>query len=118
MSDKLEKYLSKIRTRVERATKGPWKYDCGNLEIERRENRSYVCDFSEWAGYGENHQFKSEVDYHRNGDFIAHARTDVEVLLKMFEAMMFWIEDEAHYVGSGNFLKKLESLVPGGTDGQ
>ena len=114
---KLNEYLNQIQARCDAATKGPWKYDCGNLEVERRTNRSHVCniDFSSDKG------FEAEVYPHYNGDFIAHARQDVEVLLEMVKLLKEGMEQVVNNSNSGwhtekQYLDKLQKLLTKGDE--
>ena len=87
--------IDSIRARVEVATDGPWKYD-------PRPPYAYVWGpdgdavARVWGGYfkSTDETFNDDDD---NAEFIAHARTDIPLLLKVAEAVHNWKEEKAQF---------------------
>lgn len=104
-----EDWTKEIRERLEQATPGPWKYDWGNWEVEREENRSWVCDLHDPLEEG----FKSEVQPSCNGEFIANAPTDIANLLKEREVLREAIKNmlDACHKGYGRTLTEMEKAL-------
>jgi hypothetical protein len=75
--------LDEIRARLKAATPAPWKLDDGNWQVEREENRSFVCDLRDTPG--EDPRFACEVHAYDNGELIAHAPEDIAWLLAKCE---------------------------------
>ena len=93
----LDKKLKEIRERCEAAAKGPWDVDANWGVI--RKDREYAVETDHgscksWALYiaraEHAHSFKAGSDADKNMQFIAHARTDVPMLLEMLEATIDW----------------------------
>lgn len=60
-------------------TKGPWKFDIGNMEVEQVDSRQGVCNIATEKGFGENEQ----IPYHEsvaNGDLISAAPDMLQTL--------------------------------------
>ena len=101
---KLNEYLKKVGERVDAATEGPWITSYGN-------GGSIFGDLNNPTHNGDNpyigkvHEHPSYA-YKPNGDFIAHARQDVEVLLEMVKVLSFYEEDIAR--------EMVEELIPKG----
>lgn len=83
--------LREIEERCEKATEGPWFYDWGNWEIESRSDSSFrtsVCSMTPEDRLSCDGQEQNPVDSSDDGEFIAHARTDIPKLLKVIEKLM------------------------------
>ena len=90
----LETRLTEIKKRIEAATEGPW-YECKEYDwVEDKQSNlmfEYVCKDS-----------KKE-----NMAFIAHARTDVPMLLEMVEVLRSYAMENKYPVVT----KTLEQIV-------
>jgi len=115
---KVDKYLKEVKERCDRATEGPWEWSGYDLDGPNYKSViEFSCDTSfGLSGASENCQISKE-----NEQFIAHSRTDVEVLLKMLEKVItgyaiaitdltYKAPDNA--VQHEGILQKLESLIP------
>lgn len=107
----LTEYLAQVKERCEAATEGPWKWEdwsedngpkettLAALPHTRKEGVSYLfpdlgnCLLS----------CEEEPDNKNDKHFIAHARTDVPMLLEMVEGMHFILRDYGckHCVNAG-----------------
>ena len=107
----LKQYLIQVKERSKAATPEPWKVVDGNVLQQKTNSETAECY------------------YESDADFIAHARTDVEVLLEMVETSLicnrqlmaiFNVHKNEISLDHGNsnietveyWQKKLESLVP------
>lgn len=80
--------IEHIKTLCDNATPGPWKYDCGNLQIEVDNDdldRLPIVDIcrSERIKWAEHRSLKDKNDYDSDGEFIAYARELMPKLLKV-----------------------------------
>lgn len=105
---RLEKYLNEVEARCAAATKGPWSYEHNRVSksVEINEiffDHDLVND--SWID--------SALD---DAKFIAHARQDVEVLLKLVNELLRQNDDMYSLLieqyNSHPILKELESLIP------
>ena len=71
--------LSSIRARVKAATEGPWRRDDGSPRLVMAKKVRQIASVGMWGCVF------SKVD-ERNAEFIAHARADIPLLLKVAEA--------------------------------
>lgn len=71
--------LDQIKAIAAERTKGPWKYDWGNWDIENQ-NRKTLCCFD--LGCREN----ITVPAHADGEFIAMAANNIDKLIAVVEA--------------------------------
>lgn len=82
-----DKIIAEIKERVAAATPGPWKHDWGNWDVEGP-NRENIADISSGYRYQEpDKSFHSKADPHDDAEFIAHARTDIPLLLERIEQL-------------------------------
>ena len=105
----LDEYLKTVEKRCEAATEGPWVvvdngFD-GYIKPPEHTDQYLICGGQRNEGY----IGKDEP----NTQFIAHARTDVPVLLEMLD----WLIGETR-IGLNDkqekyMIEKLEALVPG-----
>lgn len=86
------KILDKLEELEAVATPAPWKYDCGNNEIEHEESRFGICCFSNWSEAlsdyknwtGGRPEFPH---FHRdNAEYIAAIRNAAPALLRVARA--------------------------------
>ena len=108
---KLETYLKEVKARCDAATPGSW------LVRKEYANRYKVC--VKRPGFAEQvvaviYQDHGMSEFRHNSNFIAHARTDVEVLRGMVDKLLYEVGMIAGDSGHQHCFKKLESLIPGG----
>ena len=91
--------LAAIRERANAATEGPWLYrphqhdDWGTVRISDPEEPYFVARAQAGGPSDLDAHRKAKTDpYRHNGEFIAHARTDVPRLLDLIEAQRAEIE--------------------------
>jgi len=115
----LSEYLKSIKERCEAATEGPWDK---NPIMDLRKGGLFMHGYAGNKSPLVRCEGQSPQSLY-NYNFIAHARTDVEVLVEMagllverFEDCCDCDEDEGHFCGDCDLRKELEALVPGAKD--
>lgn len=107
---KLEKYLKEVEARCEAATKGPWKVE-HEMNVVGIDKPFFVHNL-----INESWEKTALLD----AEFIAHSRTDVEVLLEMvkqYEKISYRMLIDISYKSQSNYLnyseelKEIESLI-------
>ncbi len=108
----ITEYLAQVKERAEAATDGPWSFNTSLMTTAR----VWMDTPDEGLYLSCNYEF-AKPNMANETRFIAHARTDVPVLLEMVELLIKHL-DMQHYFHVDESCKeavlKLESLVPGG----
>jgi hypothetical protein len=132
---KLDNYLKKVEERLNNATEGPWELDSG--VCVSTVNKIVIEEVPEKIKVGVR-EMPITTRGRLDGEFIAHARQDVEVLLKMVNELRHqrnaWKNAQINSsfrlnpgkesdvkskfdLAHGIDTLKIESLIPGGEDG-
>lgn len=93
--------IAAIRSRLEAATPGPWKWDSGNLEVETVKRRFNVCDINTKVTGDLNGRMPG-IDWDFDGEFIAFAPQDIRILLDAVErlsAALKYYAEQDYYDG-------------------
>lgn len=102
---KLEKYLKEVEARCEAATKGPWKVE-HEMNVVGIDKPFFVHNL-----INESWEKTALLD----AEFIAHSRTDVEVLLEIIlyqNAMLIVFLNKLKLEKTAkSYLEKIESLI-------
>lgn len=95
MNNKLKEWLEQEKKLLENVTPGPWKYDHGNLEIEKEDDRFGICDFGDWLhALQEYNRWNDDEDpiyphyMHDNAEWIAHVRTSHVRAIEIIEQLI------------------------------
>lgn len=87
-----EKRLKEIKDLVSNASAGPWKYDCGNLQVEHDETRYTIANIENTLGCRIRHWKRENKPglpphYDSDGEFIAESRQIIPDLIAEIERL-------------------------------
>jgi len=115
--------LEKLKKMESESTPGPWKYDCGNLEIEKEDDRFGICTFDRWLESLQQYGIWNEgkrPDYpcHEmsNAEFICECRNALPKLIDALEIArealtLITVRCSYPALEAQETLRKIESLL-------